>query len=255
MKLKLTILFLVLLGVGAYPINAQSSDRKTSKNNENTFKKDTTVIPKKKINHLYDGNWSIGVGVNAINDSGKILRDLTADENWNVSKPLTASIEYYANNMFSYALSLSFNEYLADKNIDDTGTIVEDYEASYMAVDFAFKWYWRDFFHSSRFDPFMLVGVGYTEIGAYKLMPFEKNELRDDLDHIMVDENGYYDIPEIGRITINYGIGINLWFTRIWAINFNIVGKFGIGTGEYVRGPNSVSNQMHYSLGTHFLLN
>lgn len=243
------------MGVWTYPINAQTSDRKTSKNNESTYKKDTTIVKKKKINELYDGNWSIGVGVNAINDSGKVLKNLTAGENWNFSKPLTVNLEYYANNMFSYALMLSFNEYLADKNIDDTGTIIEDYGASYMAVDFAFKWYWRDFFYTSRFDPYMLIGFGYTKIGAYKLKPYEKNYLRDDLEHIRIDENGDYDIPEIGRITINYGIGFNIWFTRIWAINFDIVGKFGVGNSEYKRGPNSVSNQMQYSIGTHFLLN
>ncbi len=72
--------------------------------------------------------------------------------------------------------------------------------------------------------------------------------------HIAIDENGYFDIPDIGRITINGGIGFNYWFTRIWAFNLNAAFKFGIGTSEHKRGMNSVSNQLQYSIGTHFLI-
>lgn len=257
MNFKRTILILIVVSIWVSSVNAQSIEEKNSDTIQSVDEKNSkkTKSKNRKINDSYDGNWSIGVGVNVVDDSGKKFKDFNTSENWNFSMPLTVNVEYYNNNILSFAIMLSFNEYVAGKNIDDTGFIIKDFEASYMAVDFATKFYLRDFFHTSKFDPYGFLGFGYTKIGAYKSDPFENNILRDDLDHIAIDENGYLDIPDIGRITINGGIGFNFWFSRIWGVNFNMAGKFGIGTSENKRGPNSVSNQMQYSLGTHFLLN
>lgn len=237
-------------------MNAQSTDENSIEDDQ---LEDKIIIPKvklkdQKINSTYDGNWSIGVGINIVDDSGKQFKEFNTSENWNVSKPLVVNVEYFHNVFVSFALQLSFNEYVAGKNIDDTSFVIEDYEASYMAVDFATKFYLRDFFYPARFDAFGSLGFGYTKIGAYKSEPFEDNYLRDDLDHIAIDENGNYDVPAIGRITINAGIGFNYWLTRVWALNFSTVLKIGLGNGENIRGPNSVSNQIQYTIGTHFLI-
>lgn len=104
-------------------------------------------------------------------------------------------------------------------------------------------------------DPFLSMGFGYTLISAYKLDPFENNILRDDLDHIDINEDGEYVIPDIGRITFNMGIGFNFWFSRVWAFNFNMAWKVGLVSGENPIGPNSASNQIQYGFGTIFLLN
>ena len=256
MNLKIYIFLLILVIIWANSVNAQSTNEKISEEDQSTDENISTKVRLKDqiINDLYDGNWSIGVGVNVVDDSGNQFKDFNTSENWNFSQPLTICVEYYHDVFVSFALMLSFNEYIAGKNIDYTGYVIEDHEASYMAVDFATKFYFRDFFYPIRFDPYGFLGFGYTKIGAYKSEPFENNILRDDLDHIAIDENGYLDIPDIGRITINGGIGFNFWFTRIWAFNFNITAKFGIGSSEHERGPNSVSDQLQYSIGTHFLI-
>ncbi len=66
---------------------------------------------------------------------------------------------------------------------------------------------------------------------------------------IPIDENGFYDVPEIGRITLNGGIGFNYWFVENFGLNFNFAVKVGMASGEFKTGPNSVSNQTQFSLG------
>ncbi len=256
MKLKIAIFFFLIISISTNSLSAQSNDELNAVNKETISEKDSTKIKQKnkKVNDSYDGNWSIGIGVNAVDDSGTLFKYLFDGENYNVSNPYTVYIEYYSNNMFSYELILSFNEYIAGKNVDNTSYIIEGHEASYMAIDFAFKWYWRDFLHTTRFDPYVFFGLGYTVIGAYKSEPFPI-QTHEDLSHVQVDEDGNFDVPEIGRITVNTGIGFNIWFTRIWAMNVNIAAKIGIGGGEYKRASNSVSHQKQYTIGTHFLLN
>ena len=256
MKLIIAFFFFLFLNINTNYLRAQSAGELNSVNEETLSEKDSTKAEQKnkKVNDSYNGNWSIGIGVNAVDDSGTLFKDLFNGQNYNTSNPYAAYIEYYANNMFSYQLMLSLNEYIAGKNVDNTGYIIEGYEASYMAIDFAFKWYWREFLNNTRFDPYMFLGFGYTIIGAYKLEPFPI-QTHEDLSHLEVDEDGNFVVPEIGRFTVNTGIGFNIWFTRIWAINFNIAAKIGIGSGEYKRASNSVSHQMQYTVGTHFLLN
>jgi hypothetical protein len=268
MNFNKTILLIALFSFWLGSVNAQTTEKTHTDENKETVEKnpegnqktEEKIIKKpkrksEKINDIYDGYWSIGIGVNAVNDGGQQLKNFFNGENWNLSKPLVVNIEYYHNNMVSFALMASFNEYVAGKNIDDTSYIIKDFEASYMAFDFATKFYLRDFFRNMKFDPYGYLGFGYTNIGAYKSLPFENNDLQDDLDHIAIDDNGNYDVPAIGRITLNIGLGFNYWFTRKWALNFNMAGKFGIGSGDYKRGPNSISNQIQFSLGTHILLN
>lgn len=257
MKLKLFILQIILLNIFVGSVNAQIIDVSDTDIHELTRQKDSikAIEKKKKINETYNGNWSIGVGINIVDDAGKKFKGLDIDEDWNTSLPFSAKIEYFHDVFVSFELSASMNEYVAGKNIDNTGYIIEGFEASYLAFDFSTKLYSRDFFHTSRMDPYLFLGFGYTQIGAYKLEPFEDNIFRDDLDHITIDEDGNYDIPDIGRFTVNGGLGFNFWFSRWWAFNINMAYKIGIPSGEYVSGANSVSNQVQYSFGTLFLLN
>ena len=203
----------------------------------------------------YTGNWSFGAGINVVDDSGTKGKDFfNTSENWNMTSPFMVSIEYYINNQFSLVATGSMNKYVEGKNIDNTGLIIKDFEPDYLAIDLATRFYFGDLFTSYTFDPYIFLGAGYTTIGAYKSVPFEENSLRTDLDHIAIDENGFYDVPEIGRVTINGGIGFNYWFAETFGLNFNFATKVGMASGEYKTGPNSVSNQTQFSLGVIYFL-
>lgn len=257
MKVRIIIGQLILLFFITGSVQAQIDDNSQEDIHKITREKDSikAIERGKRINESYDGNWSIGVGINIIDDSGKIFSGIKIDEDWNTSNPFTFTVEYFHNVFVSFGISASLNEYIAGKNIDNLGTVIEGFEASYLAIDFFSKLYFRDFFQTTRFDPYVLLGMGYTKIGAYKLDPYPENIFKPGLEHIEIDEDGNYVIPDIGRITGNVGLGFNFWFSRNFAFNLNAAWKFGIPTGEYVSGPNSVSHQVQYSLGLFYLFN
>ena len=225
----------------------------------------TSVFAQSKGNKRVNsstGNWSFGAGINIIDDSGTKGKDFfNTSENWNMTSPFTVSIEYYINNQFSLIAMGSMNKYVEGKNIDDTGLILKDFEADYLAVDLASRFYFGDLFTNYAFDPYLFLGFGYTTIGAYKSEPFPI-DLPVDLDvppdsnifDLPTDENGNYDIPEIGRITINGGVGFNYWFAETFGLNFNFATKVGMASGEFKTGPNMVSNQVQFSLGVIYFL-
>ena len=256
MKIKYGLGQLILIIITISSMNAQISNDTIADIHQITRQKDSikAIEKRKRINEYYDGNWSIGVGINIVDDAGKKFKGLDINEDWNTSLPISVTIEYFHNVFVSYGITASINKYIAGKNIDNTGYIIEGFEASYLAVDFSTKFYFRDFIHTSRMDPYLFLGFGYTKIGAYKANPFDIL-MHDDLDDITFDEDGNYDIPDIGRFTVNGGWGFNIWFSRIWAFNFNMAWKIGIENGDHRRRSNSVSNQMQYSVGTIFLLN
>ena len=210
----------------------------------------------------YTGNWSFGVGINVVDDSGTKGKDFfNTSENWNMTSPFMVSIEYYINNQFSLVATGSMNKYLEGKNIDNTGLIIKDFEPDYLAIDLATRFYFGDLFTSYTFDPYIFLGAGYTTIGAYKSDPFiidvpiDTDVIPDNnIYDLPTDENGNYDIPEIGRITINGGIGFNYWFAEAFGLNFNFATKVGMASGEYKTGPNMVSNQVQFSLGLIYFL-
>jgi len=234
--LKKIILLLILITFWASSANAQSKSNK-------------------RVNS-YNGNWSFGVGVNVVDDSGTKLKDFfNTSENWNTSSPYTVNVEYYADNQFSFVATASMNKYSEGKNIDSTSVIIKEFEPDYLAIDVSSRFYFGDLFSNYSFDPYVFLGFGYTKIGAYKSQPFPNALLRDDIDHILIDDDGNFDVPEIGRITINAGVGFNYWFAQTtWGFNLNLASKVGMASGEFKTGPNSVSNQMQYSFGLIYFL-
>lgn len=208
----------------------------------------------KRVNDVF-GNWSFGAGINTVDDSGTQGKTLfNFEENWNTTSPFTLSAEYFIDNQWGISLAGSTNKYVSGKNIDNTGLIIQGYAADYLAVDLAARFYLGDIFTSYAFDPYMFLGVGYNVIGSYKSKPFVVAPIDTDIDPneisaIPIDENGNYNIPEIGKITLNGGAGFNYWFAKTWGINFNFTGKIAMESGEYKRGPNSVSDHAQFSLG------
>ncbi len=241
MNYKRVIYILVIFGLFVCSLNAQSKGNK-------------------RVNSSY-GNWSFGAGINVVEDSGtKGKGFFNIKENWNFSSPITVNVEYFIDNQWSLSVAGSMNNYVSGKNIDSIGFVVIGFTADYFAIDLSTKFSLGDFFSSYTFDTYVFLGFGYNKIGRYKIDPFIV-DLPEDIDvkpneinGILVDQNGYYDMPAIGKITLNAGVGFNYWFAETWGLNFNFAGKVAIGDGEFKTGPNSVSNQTQFSLGIIYFL-
>jgi len=192
----------------------------------------------------FNKNWSLGLGVNIVDDSGV---NFYIGDDWNFSLPFTLSGEYYLNSKFSFNALLSMNKYTEGKRID-ANFVVKDYEATYFAADLAAKFYLRDWFDTPVLDPYIFVGGGYTSIGEYRVSPGSGrppyNPENED-----VDENGNLMVPQIGRFTFNTGLGMNIWINNHWGVTGAATGKWGFASGDYDRGSNSVSNQIQFTMG------
>jgi len=214
----------------------------------------------KRVNSSY-GNWSFGAGINVVDDSGTKGKDFfNVKENWNYSSSFTVNVEYYIDNQWSISVAGSMNEYVSGKNIDNVGFVVKGYTADYIAADLSTRFYFGDLFSSYAFDTYVFLGFGYNKIGRYKIDPFmadlpvDIDVLPNEINGIPVDANGFYDMPAVGKITLNGGIGFNYWLAETWGLNFNFTGKVATGGGEVKTGPNSVSNQAQFSLGVIYFL-
>ena len=177
----------------------------------------------KQVNDTYDHNFSFSAGVNIVEDGNQIFGGfLNPSEYWNFSRPIYLSAEYYLNNKFSFNAMFSLNEYKADKQIDLL-YILEGQEASYLAFDLATKLYFRDWLNTYKFDPYIMAGLGFTNIGAYQGIPVDE----------YAPDQSIVVVPSVGRLTVNAGIGFNVWFSQTWGLNFNAAGKWGIATGDH----------------------
>jgi len=170
-----------------------------------------------------------------------------------MGQPLALNAEYYLNNKFSFNAMFTMNKFKEGKNIDDLAHIIKGHEANYFAFDLATKLYLRDWLKTYKFDPYVFAGFGYTSIGAYKAKPIDYITPRD---YVELDEDGNFVVPSIGRLTVNAGLGFNVWFSQTWGLNFNLAGKWGMGNGDYDAGsPLGTSNQTQTSLGVIYFLN
>lgn len=198
-KLSATILFSILC---IQFLSAQQWDERTNSHDSN--------------------DWSIGIGVNGVNDSGESFKEIfNVSDYWNFGTPIYVNAEYYINNKFSIGATVSFNKYKEGKVVDHD-IILKDHEASYIAFDLAGKFSFRELLKSKAIEPFVFIGAGYTNIG----------------DHESVIEGV---IPAEGRMTLNAGLGCNYWFSPNWGLGVNALGKYGLGEG--------VTNQSQVSLG------
>lgn len=199
----------------------------------------------------YDKEWSVTLGVNVLDDSGAQLeRAPRPPTDWNFSHPFLLGAEYYYNNLLSLAGAISFNKMNEGKNIDSS-YVIEGHEATYFAADLGAKLYGRDFLKSYFFDPYVLAGLGYTSIGAYKAVNEEGASLPIGVE---IDDDGNLVVPKVGRMTVNVGWGFNFWFNRSWAFTTGFMAKWGLDSKEHSRGSNSISNQLQYTFGVTYFI-
>ena len=189
------------------------------------------VGPRAQINEYHQNDWSFGAGFNIVNDSGYEFADFS--ENLNFSVPFYVSAEYYLNNKFSFMGMLSTNK-LKEGKVYNEAYIV-DGDVSYFSADLNTKFSFRDILNSYAFDPYVFIGFGYTSHGSFKTVQKEY-------------PYGSGEVPATGRLTINGGLGFNVWISQNWGVNLNLAGKWG------ANGGSDKNNHKQYSLGAVYLL-
>ncbi|MFK5982679.1 MAG: hypothetical protein QM499_07180 [Flavobacteriaceae bacterium] len=176
---------------------------------------------------------NIGLGLNIVADSGLGFEELfNASDNWNFGNPFALSVEYYFNNKISIATVFSLNKYKEGKNID-SGIILKDNEATYFASDVIAKYSFRELLKLNRLEPYVFLGLGYTNIGEHKVI-YEETQIE-------------LSKPAVSTMTTNIGLGLNYWFSERFAFYVNAQGKFGLSS--------EATNQIQYSFGGTYTLN
>lgn len=182
-----------------------------------------------KDNKIND--WYIGAGLNIVKDNGG-FSEFFKGQNYHFTSPFYINAEYMANTNFSFALGASFNKYKEGKVVDGI-TIATGSEASYMAVDFATKLYFRDVFKTFKIEPYIAAGFGNTSIGSY------------------TSSTGT-DIAKFNSMTFNAGGGGNLWLSKYIGLHADVMGKLG-----FKNSVNGISKNAHiqFSFGLVYCLN
>ena len=147
--------------------------------------------------------WVFGVGINIVDDSATPFSDdiLNISNTWNmVPYPSQLSLGRAFKNGLGVKAIGSYNKYKVGKKIDGQ---INQVERDFFALDAMVSYDLNKIVgETGWFDPFIHAGAGYTSIG------------------------------EIGRTTANVGFGFNTWFSDNWGLNFNTMGKWGLGDAE-----------------------
>ena len=166
-------------------------------------------------NNPVDGyQWTLGFGVNAVNNSDAQFEELTNSDHWAFAKiPFYLSADARVGSNLSVGAMLSFN-YFTDGKVYEGQTILGKdkggNDAGYLAVDLNLRY---SFLNSNTFEPYVSVGTGVSHFGDY------------------TTQAGSYNNP-IDIFTLNAGLGMNVWFSPTWGVNLNATGKWGVAT-EY----------------------
>ena len=167
-------------------------------------------------NNSSDNNrWTLGFGVNALENSGNQFEGAFKSENWAIAKtPFYLSADAYIDGQFSVETMVSFN-YFTDGVLMDGQTILGEDEggndAGYFAVDLALKYSFGNLLDSNVFDPYLSAGAGLSHFGDYT-----------------TKERPSETIVSQDIFTLNAGLGMNFWFSSNWGVNLNVAGKWGI---------------------------
>ena len=166
-------------------------------------------------NNPVDGyQWTLGFGVNAVNNSDAQFEELTNSDHWAFARiPFYLSAEASVGSNFSVGTMVSFNYFTDGKVYEGQTVLGEDKggnDAGYVAVDINLRY---SFLNSNTFEPYVSVGTGVSHFGDY------------------TTQAGTSFNP-IDIFTLNAGLGMNVWFSPTWGVNLNATGKWGVAT-EY----------------------
>ncbi|AUS05855.1 hypothetical protein [Pseudotamlana carrageenivorans] len=180
----------------------------------------------------FENNWSFGIGLNVVDDSGNAIKHLfDIKENrryrWAFENPITLSVAYYLHSGFSFFATSSYNTFKSGKHIDAT-VVGSENQPNFFAFDLGSQYSFRNFIKSKVFDFYAGAGLGFTSIGDYT------NEV-----------TGLLVSPK-NRFTINPTAGLNIWMTKNIGLNMS-------GTAKFTYTPDT-SHYLQYNLGLVYLL-
>jgi len=162
---------------------------------------------------IVQSSWILGVGFNAVDDSGNVFDELlNFTDEWNVVPfPSRISIgRYYKSGLGLEAIG-TYNQYKEGKNVD--GEILTE-NISYFGLDGRITYDLNKIIgETAWFDPYVGIGAGYT------------------------------DANKRGRGTYNAIVGFRTWFSDRWGLDLNATGKWAMSESE------GVSNHIQYAAG------
>ena len=162
------------------------------------------------------GNWIVGAGINAVEDSGKRNFSNLFESKYNhLGSPFMLSAEYLINNKWSASTTFLFNKFQSGKEIQGLSIQSGD-EPNYFAVDFGAKRFVREILDKYKFTPYVTGGLGYRRIEGYQATS---------------KTGGLVSVPKTQDITANVGLGAYYWINRTWGLNLNYMAKFALKKG------------------------
>ncbi len=157
-------------------------------------------------------SWHVGLGFNAVDDSGDMFDELFAvDSQWNfLPYPTRLNIGRYFKSGLGVEAIGTYNKYQVGKLIE--GEINQE-EKDYYAIDSRLTYdLMRIFGKDSWFDPYVGVGLGYTKA------------------------------DNVGRGTYNGVVGFRTWITENFGLDFNSTGKWRISN-------DNATNHLQHGVG------
>jgi len=158
----------------------------------------------------------LGLGFNALNNSGAVFEDLTNSDHWAFGGvPVYLSVETNIASKWKAKAILSHN-WAKDGKVVDGSTILGESEGGndmgYLAFDVAANYY---FLGAKTYEPYVSLGMGVSHFGDFSSQENPSN---------LVDPTDVF--------TYNVGLGLNVWFSDQWGLNLNTLGKWGVGSSN-----------------------
>lgn len=158
-------------------------------------------------------SWILGLGYNAIDDSGNVFDGLfNVREEWNMLPyPSRLNIGKYFKNGLGIEAIGTYNKYKEGKIIDGT---VNATDINYYGLDARITYDLNKIIgQTGWFDPYVGIGAGYT------------------------------DANNVGRGTYNAVVGFRTWFSDRWGLDFNSSGKWAMSQ------DNGATNHIQHAAG------
>lgn len=174
------------------------------------------TVSKVNAQELKPYTFMVGLSWNAIDDDGDPYRNLlNFMPRWNmIPAPTTVSVDYYLQQGMSVEALFNFNRYIGSNivnaNTGEKGLVFNS--------DVNFKYSFGYLMEQPYFDPFIFLGVGYT------------NRPIDRINHM---------------VSPNLGVGFNVMFTEYIGIQLRAAGKVAVHPVIYEHE----SNYLHYHAG------
>lgn len=193
-------MFLAILVANVFAIHSQTTE---------ITKKDSTIV----------SSWIVGLGYNIIDDSSRdgFQSYFDVKGTWNaVPYPSRISIGKYFKNGLGLEVIASYNKYKAGKIVDGLPPLTND--KNYYSVDSRLSYDLNKIFgETGWFDPYMGVGLGFTEANS------------------------------ISRGTFNGVLGFRTWFSDRLGLDVNTSGKW--------RMNKNPTNHIQHAIGVVYRFN